>query len=1271
MSGSTTTVSLAAGETSRLLVQGIGINSNATITPGSSQTNLSQVNGTGASIEVNDRATGSAIAMTGSWAGATGLSDITIALLPPNQVVTDAGDDGTTSTATGSISNGTTTTITLAGNDQNTVVIVAVGILNSSSQTVSSVTVGGYTAFRLSTIANGTNVSTDLWYYYLGTNQPAIVVTLSASANAVIAAAAFSNASQITNFEGTGTATGNSATASDTVSSGTANRRILFVSSFATAATPTGSQGVNIAGTNANSIGIGLNYLDSSGTNSMAATSKTSSNWTAIGTALRPFPINVDATCSSTGNSVSSINCSLNHAANVLIVIFSGIYDGNNSGNGTVSSVTVAGNPATAVNLNNVWSTVNTSNGSGISIFYYYSTVAANDSIVANYSGASNNPISLAVVSFTGLQSNQTAYFNGLQFGRTCQPTTCGSYGLAEGGLNRLALAGTEVPSTELFVETQNHTDSPYDAVQVSGNSNAFDFMVDPNSNTAGGPSVNWSTNVSGAAILNLFLLAPNQISVAPVDCATCALTQTTTPTGGEDVFCIIQSANATSGTCTLPQHDANILLVIVIGVINGSSQTVSSVTLGSNNFTRLSTVANGTSISTDVWYFWDANSGAETITINFSGPATAFFAYAAGFINTASANNCIPASNCFDQPTTNTGNGTITSVAVGSGTANRLTILATSFVGVFTACCNGNGITMIGASRAGGQADLTDEQGNMSANANGTSDLSIYLQPSGNANTISTTTTGSSNPWAAIGTGLQPQITSTVTQPVQITVQNSAPSGNFTLSGCAASPTTVTSDGNIHNITAYASCALTVFVPTDGSNSRYRFNSPATNSITFTTCSNGTCGTQTYTAYYQLQNTYQLTANGQSTFDTGMSWNVQGTVLGTASTTGCTISSSASTTDTCSAWFDYDLPVTIANIASTPPPNTAWITEGTASWTQTTGGNTNNANSWKEYQSVTFNEENQNSNPISCTSTTITASNGTSINNPGASLWWTAGTTTLTSCVVSGSNIVNSPNPTASVASSSATYIFTITVTSPHYTIVLSQSMWHSVNGNSLVNPGNVNSFTITCPNSTTMTSYGTYYLTSGTYTLTAVTYQISVEPSIAPTFNPTNGNPTFNINVLTVGDKLTAGTAGTYYGNTEYPFSSLNTYNNENITIGISGVTFPNQLNFYLQNATDSSYPLLYFTSSNIPLSVLNAKNYTWNSLDLLQIFGQQLNQSVTVNYGSSVCNNQKIRTQYQQLLQDRRIVGRQLERNYNRLTDWKLSRWQSIQSKQSVTT
>jgi len=363
----------------------------------------------------------------------------------------------------------------------------------------------------------------------------------------------------------------------------------------------------------------------------------------------------------------------------------------------------------------------------------------------------------MAAVSFTGLKSNQAAYLNGLQFGRTCQSTTCGTFGLAEGALNRLALAGTEVPSTELFAATQSHVDSPYDAVQVSGNSNAFDFMVDPNSNTAGGPSVNWSTSASGAAILNLFLLAPNQISVAPVDCATCTLTQVTTSTGGEDVFCIVQSTSATSGTCTLPQHDANILLVIVVGVINSSSQTVSSVTLGSKNFTRLSTIANRKSISTDVWYFWDANSGAETITVTLSGSATAFFAYAAGFINTASADNCIPASNCFDPAVINTGSGTTSRVTVNSGTANRLTLLATSFVGVFSPCCNANGVTMIGASLAGGQADLTDEQGNMSANANGTSDLSIYLQPSGNANAISTTTTGSSNPWATIGTGLKP----------------------------------------------------------------------------------------------------------------------------------------------------------------------------------------------------------------------------------------------------------------------------------------------------------------------------------------------------------------------------------------------------------------------------------------------------------------------------------------------------------------------------------
>src|SRR5208282_4082987 len=347
-----------AGEVSRGIIEAIAINSNSTITNGSSQNQITQVNATGASVELNYRDTGSSVTMTGSWSGRTDNGSIAFALLPPNQVVTDSVTDGRNAIVTGSIRDGTTGNLNSPAQNSGDVIIVAVGILNNSSQTVSNVactcgttTNGGINnnMFRLHTTANSNNISTDIWYFYQPLFATTVTVTLSAPANAVIVMTAFANARQVQLFEDAAAATGISSTASVTVYSGTANRRILLATSFATSATPIGSQGVDVAGTNANSVGVDLNYLDTSSQETMRATAS-SSNWAAIGAGLLPFgPIQVDATCSSTGSSASSISCSLNHTANVLIVIWVAIYDANNSGNGSVGTVTVAGNAPTAV----------------------------------------------------------------------------------------------------------------------------------------------------------------------------------------------------------------------------------------------------------------------------------------------------------------------------------------------------------------------------------------------------------------------------------------------------------------------------------------------------------------------------------------------------------------------------------------------------------------------------------------------------------------------------------------------------------------------------------------------------------------------------------------------------------------------------------------------------------------------------------------------------------------------------------------------------------
>jgi hypothetical protein len=116
----------------------------------------------------------------------------------------------------------------------------------------------------------------------------------------------------------------------------------------------------------------------------------------------------------------------------------------------------------------------------------------------------------------------------------------------------------------------------------------------------------------------------------------------------------------------------------------------------------------------------------------------------------------------------------------------------------------------------------------------------------------------------------------------------------------------------------------------------------------TWTDATGGNTHTGAY--YEQLQNTYQVTANAQPTFDTGMSWVVTGTSLGVGSSTICTISSTSASTDSCVGFADYDLAVTIPQAASSPPANSRWYSSSACSFTQTSGGNTDGCNSYKQW---------------------------------------------------------------------------------------------------------------------------------------------------------------------------------------------------------------------------------------------------------------------------------------------------------------------------------
>jgi hypothetical protein len=124
------------------------------------------------------------------------------------------------------------------------------------------------------------------------------------------------------------------------------------------------------------------------------------------------------------------------------------------------------------------------------------------------------------------------------------------------------------------------------------------------------------------------------------------------------------------------------------------------------------------------------------------------------------------------------------------------------------------------------------------------------------------------------------------------------------------------------------------------------RWEISGTGSFTDTTGGN----THITNYYKQLSDTYQITPNAQPTWDAGLGFTLTGTLLGASGSTICTISpGGGSGIQSCTAWADYDTAVNFPSNPSGQGPNIRWQPLGTQSFTQTTGGNTNNINYYKQ----------------------------------------------------------------------------------------------------------------------------------------------------------------------------------------------------------------------------------------------------------------------------------------------------------------------------------
>ena len=839
-SGSSASVVVKAGESGRNIINVVYLDSNASITPGASQTNIAQVNTTGASVEVSYDATSNAATLTSSWSGSTNYTQCAFALLPASNGAYSGSDSNMiTDSITGSISNATSGTLPGSGQDDvnaSSLCFVGVLIANNSLQTVSSVVAANYGTFiELKSVNTGTNLNLSLWYLLTShEGYGTVTVTLSSSANAIIVMSCISNVQAA--FEGTVTNTGNGGIASsgDVIGANTPGRRIVLLAGFATGTPPTGSQGWDEVNYTSGNLGIDLNYLDSSLTTNMQATD-TSSNWAAIGTAVLPFPITIDATCSATGAEATTLTCNLNHSANTLIVAWVG-----DTGNDTVSSVTINGNAMH--NTNGEQEGTSTT----LYLWVYYVTAANNDPITATFTNHNENE-ALIAISYLGARS-QPPYVNALAYGNSGAVSSITVIPPA-GDANRSLTMATMIDHTDTFApyEKPNNKDgsNDFDIAQVTGNSTALDVMG-MNDSAERNLVQQWTTAAnSDPASVAAAILPANQVVID-------SITNTGIGNGGgHNSICSSNNASAASATCPLPSHDADVLVVASISIVDSSSQTVSSVTLKGSSFTQLTSVANGTSVNLSLWYIYDTASpaGGEQIKATFSSNAASDIRVAV-FAGTQSQSPFFDVVNSGNLYQTNTGNSATATATPTSTYANDLMLLATG-VGAATTPVGSQGV------------DITNGSGNGLGG-----DLNAWQQGGG---TYTLESTFTPNNWATIALGILESSVVTTQTTVGTTVFST------TLTTSSAS-TTSSSQTPVRSVTTTVSASPSI-----------------TNTLLTTTTTTGaTAGTSTTTFTSPFSTIYSTTSSvaSSTTSLTQTGTTTTGTVQSaTTTSTGTTLS--------------------------------------------------------------------------------------------------------------------------------------------------------------------------------------------------------------------------------------------------------------------------------------------------------------------------------------------------------------------------------------------
>jgi hypothetical protein len=216
------------------------------------------------------------------------------------------------------------------------------------------------------------------------------------------------------------------------------------------------------------------------------------------------------------------------------------------------------------------------------------------------------------------------------------------------------------------------------------------------------------------------------------------------------------------------------------------------------------------------------------------------------------------------------------------------------------------------------------------------------------------------------------------VSQPITITMSNSAPSANVSVNGCYSNPSTFPSDGEPHVISMIPSCKFTLSFSNEGDTrdgfSVSRSFTPA--SPPQSSCSAGACSAISLTAYQQLQNTYRANPITPRNWDSNIEIPVSGTQLGAADQTGCSISTVTGGIANCSAWFDYRTQVRVESPVMVSDTE-QWIQSGGDNFTQTKGGTQDTVSFIDQFQ-ISF---------------TVTPSGAGSTNPSGSNVWENYGT--------------------------------------------------------------------------------------------------------------------------------------------------------------------------------------------------------------------------------------------------------------------------------------